>query len=361
VAVYWRDGRLVFENYFTGNRITANAEAVQLLDFFNNWRTLSEFQTNFRGYERSSLARSVHQLLQRHFLIRQGSAEAKLDACLQKAWSTWLPGAGMLQFGTRNTQYESNLCAVWRRFQKRAARVLLPSPVKHYVRCPQIWLPAPEKRGALPETLLARRTWRRFSRHPIRLPDLATLLGLTWGVQRWVKIPGIGRLALKTSPTAGARHPIEVYVLAVDVESLPKGLYHYAADKHCLELLKRGARPRDVVSLLGNQWWYAPAGALLLMTAVFSRNQWKYHNSTAYRTVMIDAGHVCQTFCLVATWLGLAPFCTMAFDQVLAEKQLAIDGVNESLVYAAGVGTRPQGVDWAPWPRPKDWAGITGN
>jgi len=46
------------------------------------------------------------------------------------------------------------------------------------------------------------------------MSDLGTLLGLTWGVQRWLKAPGIGRYPLKTSPSSGAPHPIEAYVLA---------------------------------------------------------------------------------------------------------------------------------------------------
>ena len=357
--VYWQDDRIVFENYFTGKRITANPQTAVLLDFFHAWRTLSQFQSNFGDYAPASLTRALNQLLRRHLLVREGSAEARRDALLRKSWSSWLPAAGMLQFGTRHTKYESNLSDAWRRFQRRAKELPLPSPVKRYPRSAHIALPAYQKTGMLPEVLLARRTWRRFSARPIHLQDLATLLGLSWGVQKWVKFPGIGRLALKTSPSAGARHPIEVYVLAVNVEGLPRGLYHYAADSHRLELLKSKATSRDVVNFLGNQWWYASAGALMLMTAVFPRNQWKYRDPPAYRTVMIDSGHVCQTFCLVATWLGLAPFCTMAFDQTLVEKTLMIDGVEESLVYAAGVGTPPSGVEWAPWPSPKAWAGIT--
>jgi SagB-type dehydrogenase family enzyme len=90
----------------------------------------------------------------------------------------------------------------------------------------------------------------------------------------------------------------------------------------------------------------------MFMTAVFARNQWKYPDSAAYRTVILDAGHVCQTFCLTATWLGLAPFCTMALADSKVEKALALDGISESVVYAAGVGTRPRTKDWAPWPEP---------
>jgi SagB-type dehydrogenase family enzyme len=358
LVVYWRQGAIVFENYFTGHRITAKPEAVVLLNCFENWRTLSEVQTEFKNYKPASLAKSVRELVQRHLLVQEGSAESRMDRRLEKTWSTWLPSAGMLQFGTRNARYDSNLRGVWRRFQERARANPLPSPVKHYPKSAQIRLPEPQKTGIFPETLLARRTWRRFSKNPIRLSDLATLLGLTWGIQRWLEIPKVGRLAFKTSPSAGARHPIEAYVLAVNVDGLPRGLYHYAADRHSLELLKLRARPKDLVRLLGNQWWYAPASALFLMTAVFSRNHWKYQHPAAYRTVMIDAGHICQTLCLVATWLGLAPFCTMALDQVVVEKELGIDGIEESIVYAAGVGTLPRGTNWAPWPRPAHWNAI---
>jgi SagB-type dehydrogenase family enzyme len=80
------------------------------------------------------------------------------------------------------------------------------------------------------------------------------------------------------------------------------------------------------------------AAALFLMTAVFARTMWKYHHARAYRVVMLDAGHLCQTFCLVATWLGLGPFCTAALDDERIEKDLGIDGVNESVLYVAGVG-----------------------
>ena len=57
------------------------------------------------------------------------------------------------------------------------------------------------------------------------------------------------------------------------------------------------------------------------MTAVFPRTMWKYQHVRAYRVVLLDAGHLCQTFCLVATWLGLAPFCTAALKDTLIEKR----------------------------------------
>ena len=141
----------------------------------------------------------------------------------------------------------------------------------------------------------------------------------------------------KTSPSAGARHPIEVYVAAVRVQGLPQGLYHYASDRHCLECLRQVAMKRRVLGYLGGQWWFAEAAATMLMTAVFPRTLWKYPYSRAYRTVL-DAGHLCQTFCLVATWFGLASFCTMALADTLIERDIGVDGITESALYAAGVG-----------------------
>jgi SagB-type dehydrogenase family enzyme len=86
------------------------------------------------------------------------------------------------------------------------------------------------------------------------------------------------------------------------------------------------------------QRWAGRAAALFIMTAVFPRSMWKYPTPRAYRTVLLDAGHICQTFCLVATWLKLAPVSTMALRDSVIEKELQIDGVTESVLYIAGAG-----------------------
>ena len=68
-----------------------------------------------------------------------------------------------------------------------------------------------------------------------------------------------------------------------------------------------------------------------------------YSYARAYRAVLIEAGHLCQTFFLVATWLGLAPFCSMALADSPIEKDLGLDGICESVLYAAGVGVPARG------------------
>ena len=59
--------------------------------------------------------------------------------------------------------------------------------------------------------------------------------------------------------------------------------------------------------------------------------------------MLIDAGHLGQTFCVTATALGLAPFTTMAFSESALEALLGLDGVRECPIYVAGVGMPDEG------------------
>jgi len=143
---------------------------------------------------------------------------------------------------------------------------------------------------------------------------------------------------LKTSPSGGARHPVEVYLMALKVDGLEAGIYHYQAKDHLLERVSSGATSHLARQYCADQPHAGAAAALFIMTAVFARSMWKYHHSRAYRVVLLDAGHLCQTFCLTATRMGLAPFSTAAIEDSLIERDLGIDGISESVVYVAGVG-----------------------
>ncbi|HYL10033.1 MAG TPA: SagB/ThcOx family dehydrogenase [Candidatus Acidoferrales bacterium] len=327
-------------------RVRASPLAFEVLQLFDRWRSAESLAGRFRQFD-AAMVRSAVRALEHHSLLERRDRRLCPP---ERAWKNWSPAAALLHFSTRDGRYRPDLAEVARRLRRRAKTVPMPSFAKHYPGARQIPLPPPNTQGDFPQVLLGRRTWRRFSNQPVRLQHLATLLWLTWGIQWRVDLSGIGRVALKTSPSAGARHPLEVYVLALRVHGLPRGLYHYAPDAHRLELVRRGSSSQQATGYLAGQSWFGSAAALMLMTAVFPRVQWKYHSPRAYLTVLVDAGHVCQTFCLVATWLGLAPFCTMALADSKIERDLGIDGVRESVLYAAGVGARPEGAGWAPWP-----------
>jgi SagB-type dehydrogenase family enzyme len=347
VVSFWREGRLIVFNYATGIAVFGSSLVIEVLDELADWRTWEDLSASRSPEERLLLRRLVDLMAKRTLLARSTDPPDTTERKLSR-WGTWNPAAGLFHFATKDVPFLPSRADQLAMSCEKALTEPVPSSLK-----PGdgngLELPRASVSGDLPSTLLARRTWRRFGRGPLALADLATLLQLTWGVHGWIQVPGVGRFALKTSPSGGARHSIEVYVLARKVKGLRRGLYHYNPDTHRLGLVRRPG-PRRVSDYLPGQQWYDDASAVMLMTAVFERVQWRYPYARAYRAVLAESGHLCQTFCLIATSLGLAPFCTMALADTRIERDLKIDGVSESVIYAAGVGARPKGVDWAPWP-----------
>lgn len=338
IVSYWKDGRLIYKNYLNGVVMSASPLCTIVLDFFDKWRQPEELIAYLHSVSPASLRRTLRRLCDLSFLDLQGQLDQRFKA--MQNWSPWSPEASFFHFATKNLPYDVDLETErkWIRNLLRMGRQ--PRFFKHYANAPVVPLPSPQspEKSEFLTVLLSRRTWREFSKRKVPLYTLAQLLHFTWGVTQYVDIELLGHLPLKTSPSAGARHPTEVYVAARLVEGLPPGLYHYAANRHHLECLRKGAMKRRILAYLSGQWWFAEAAATCIMTAVFRRSMWKYGYSRAYRTLLLDAGHLCQTFCLTATWLGLAPFCTMALADSVIERDLGVDGITESVLYAAGVG-----------------------
>jgi SagB-type dehydrogenase family enzyme len=334
--VHWKNGKLVIENYLEWVSVLANPAAVRILDLFHHWRSPESLFHAMPQQSRSDLRAAIRQLATHSLLVREGTPAARRDAMLEKFWSAWLPH-GSFHFATKDVHF------IFGRSQEKLLRKYLaesaqPPFSKSYPQAPRRSLsPCSTADGEFLRVLLARKTHREFSTSSVPLSAIAQLLHYTWGVMGYLSTP-LGRLFHKTSPSGGARHPTEVYLLALRVKGLAPGLYHYNVRGHQLELLRKGRMPSKAVQYCAGQEWVKDAAALFLMTAVFERSMWKYRFARAYRVVLLDAGHLCQTFCLTATWLGLAPFCTAALKDSLIEEDLGLDGIRESVLYAAGVG-----------------------
>jgi SagB-type dehydrogenase family enzyme len=341
VIMYWREGHLVFENYLTRRRTVAQPLTTSLLHFFDRWKSSAALCREMPEYAASSLKRAVSELM-RHSLLQRSDRPLPNGHAALSEWSEWSPAAAFFHLSTKDLQFEADASKEFRTLVRLVKSRPIPLPIKRYAKTKQVPLETPSPDGEFAQVLLQRRTWRKFSIESVPLTALGNLLGLTWRVQHWVKLPKIGSVAAKTSPSGGAMHPIEAYVLARSVDGLTAGFYHYNAADHRLELLRRGATSRDITKLLANQDWYGSAAFVIFLTAVFARTRWKYDYARAYRAVLIEAGHLCQTFCLAATSLGLAPFCTMAFADSKIEKILGLDGISESALYVAGAGMIPK-------------------
>lgn len=168
-------------------------------------------------------------------------------------------------------------------------------------------LPPPSLDGgmSLEQTLQQRRSVRAFAAAPLSLPQVAQLL---WAAQGVTNPHG-----LRTAPSAGALHALDVYLLALRVDNLAPGLYRYAPAPHTLTPLTRADPRAALAEAVPGQAWMRDAPAVLLVTGVVARMAPKY-GVRAARYVHIETGHAAQNIYLQATALGLATVLVGAFD-----------------------------------------------
>ena len=107
IFLYWLEDQLVFENYRTRSQVAADPRTVLVLHFFKCWHTPEEFYGHMRGYDRSSLRRSLQALTDHSLLVRENSPQARQDEAFGKSWGPWLPHAGVFHFGTKDVKFGS--------------------------------------------------------------------------------------------------------------------------------------------------------------------------------------------------------------------------------------------------------------
>jgi SagB-type dehydrogenase family enzyme len=198
---------------------------------------------------------------------------------------------------------------------------------------PAISLPAPATRGAMSveEALRARRSVRTLQDAPLSLAQLGQLL---WAAQGVTDAEGH-----RTAPSAGARYPIELYVVAANVTDLPVGVYKYRPREHDLTRHLDGDQRSRLVQAAVRQEWITQAPVVIAITSVDQRTRARYGDRTD-RYVAIEAGHVGQSICLQAVALGLGTTMVGAFQDDSVAAVLRLDRAERPVVLVP-VG-RPQ-------------------
>jgi threonine aldolase len=189
-----------------------------------------------------------------------------------------------------------------------------------------------------------RRSRRTYKVEPVSIDELSFLLWSSAGVKSVRR----GN-AFRTVPSGGCRHPLDTIVYARRVTDLEPGLYRYLAVEHALALLKpaaavTGADPAKNGWLdldagldagLSGQLWNC--AAMFMWTAVPYRSEWRYSVAAA-KTLLLDAGHVCQALYGACEALDLGTCAQAAYDQEKLDAALGLDGIEEFAVYVAPVG-----------------------
>jgi len=320
----------------TNNQAIVSPNLIALLSFFDNKLTKSKLLRKWELIPQAS--EIISQLIKCDIIIKENSELHKFEQRLEEKWK-WGIHARSFHFSTQNLNFDSGKSNQYKFLIKQAKIEKPPSPYKTY-KNRRLKLPVPIKnlKKTFVDTLLSRRTHRAFKRKSISLEQLGTILGLTWGKTAEAVSSRFGNNILKTSPSGGARHPIEVYCIINRVDKVKPGIHHYSVKHHSLEFLSEKLNENELTRLFCGQEWLKDASVVFIMTGVLERQMWKYHSEHAYRVLLLDAGHLGQTFHLVTTCMGLAPFTCAAAKGIDIEKLLGLDSVSECFVYAAAVG-----------------------
>lgn len=189
-------------------------------------------------------------------------------------------------------------------------------------------------RMSLADTVTRRASMRSFSATALSLEELSALLWASQGVREVIS----PECALRTVPSAGARHAFETYSAVIRVAGLEPGMYRYLPFDEKLALLSsdHDIGPRAAAACLG-QGFTAKAAAVFFWTTIPARMEWRYDRA-AHKVIAIDAGHVVQNIYLAATAMGAGTCAIAAYDQDACDRLLGVDGDDEFTIYIAAVG-----------------------
>jgi SagB-type dehydrogenase family enzyme len=198
-----------------------------------------------------------------------------------------------------------------------------------------IKLPPPVKTGGMPlvEALNVRRTVRLFASRPLDLGQISQLL---WGADGTTDPRG-----LRTSPSAGATYPLDLYLVVGErgVADLAAGVYHYQVAAHALAPVAPGDLRAGVARASRRQSWMTQAPVMVVITGEYRRCSGRY-GDRGVRYTHMEAGNVSQNLFLAAEALGLGAGIVGAFEDKALAQAAKLPPAHEPLL-AMPVGYKP--------------------
>lgn len=206
---------------------------------------------------------------------------------------------------------------------------------KAYPRLPLIKLSNPTINAHYPleKALYMRQSVRYYDRKSMTMQDLSNLLQFSFGIRN----PNPTWTGNRFYPSAGARYPLEVYPIVLNVSGLKTGVYHYYVKGHGLEELLIKPSLKNEIPKLFDAPWVKRSAVILAISAVFYRNQVKY-GERGYRHILAESGYVCQNIYLLCPVLGLGCCNSGGFPDDKINTIIDLDGQTESVMSVMFVG-----------------------
>jgi len=150
-----------------------------------------------------------------------------------------------------------------------------------------------------------RRSVRAYKKDPLTLKELSQLLLAAQGITD-------KRHDLRAAPSAGALYPLEIYIVAGNVEGLQAGVYKYIIGKHELVPIREGDKRKELSSAALSQSCVASAPVVLVVCGVYERTRRKY-GKRAEQYVHMEVGAVAENVYLQGRALSIGTVFVGAF------------------------------------------------
>ncbi|HVP14929.1 MAG TPA: SagB/ThcOx family dehydrogenase [Terriglobales bacterium] len=201
--------------------------------------------------------------------------------------------------------------------------LLLPSSVLAAPQSPaatgneSISLPKPDLQGkmTLNQALATRRSVREYAAGPLTLGQVSQILWAAHGIT--------GPNGKRTTPSARAVYPLQVWLVANDVTGLPQGIYRYVPEGHALATVSPGDHRAPITAAASGQKSVETAPAVVAIVGDSVLAVEKFHGHTLDWLGM-EAGFVIQDVYLETNALGLGTVMVGGFQYAAARQALAL-------------------------------------
>lgn len=241
----------------------------------------------------------------------------------------------MFHENTKLTPLSSRTYGAWigKIARSKVLTTLMAKAYKVYSLMDQVPLESAPPRDQLENLIASRRSIRTYTGENISQEELSRLLFFSYGITDT-------RRNWRAVASGGGLFPLEVYAIALNVENLERGIYHYNIEHHCLDVVSRGDRLAELKECI----WFEDihiddAAVLFIVTAMFERSTLKYKDR-GYRMVLMEAGEVAQNLTLMAGSMGLGVCLVGGFHDDIVSSLLGIDGNYEAPLLPIVVGRK---------------------
>lgn len=268
----------------------------------------------FRG-----LVLSKNRLLAEEYLLNFRRSEADLGVII----------------GANNYSLPMTVGALANRDQEEDESDLLPLPPYRNVREP------------IGSVIRSRRSVRQYSGKALTQVDLATLLFHGSGVSGHLHVENVPETAtlgacdqveLRTNISGGALYPIDLFVLALNVEGLTPGTYRYLPSQHSLAPLPATDEAPELSKLAQFGEIQVEKAAFLLGYVYNTFENSRKYGDAGLGFAFIEAGAISAHIHLICTALGLGSCDVGSFSKGRFERLFEADGMSRHMIHLTVVG-----------------------